>query len=146
MNWFMKSLGGTVMNRTKILLRMAALYSVVGIFLGSHMAGAGNYLFRAIHAHILVVGWLSIFAFAIFYALFAIPKSSKLAVVHVWTAIIGSFGLTFGMYLQYFQPEWSPQVFSLIFYIVGGSILMVSFVVFFVITFVYGHFIHDKSE
>ncbi|ARK32006.1 hypothetical protein [Halalkalibacter krulwichiae] len=133
------------MNRTKILLRFSAIYAVIGIFIGSHMAGAGSYLFRAIHAHILLVGWLSLFAFAAFYALFSIPKTSRLANYHVWTALIGSFGLTFGMWMHYFQPAWAPETFSLIFYIVGGSILMASFMLFAVMTFVFGPKITDKE-
>ncbi|WP_096155023.1 MULTISPECIES: hypothetical protein [Bacillus] len=133
------------MNRTKMLLRFSAIYAAIGVFIGSHMAGAGSHLFRAIHAHILLVGWLSLFAFAVFYALFKIPKQSKLASLHVWTAIIGSFGLTFGMYMQYFRPEWAPETFTLVFYIVGGTILMVSFFVFLAMTFVFGNLFKEKE-
>ncbi|WP_035347204.1 hypothetical protein [Halalkalibacter hemicellulosilyticus] len=130
------------MNRTKLLLRFSAVYAVIGVFIGGHMAGAGSYMFRAIHAHILVVGWLSLFAFAVFYALFKIPKSSKLASVQVWTALIGSFGLTAGMWVYNFNPD---EVFTLIFYIIGGTVLMVSFVVFAIMTFVFGAMFHDKK-
>ncbi len=113
--------------------------------MGGHMAGAGSYLFRAIHAHILVVGWLSLFAFAVFYAIFAIPKKSKLATVQVWSAFLGSFGLTAGMWMYYFKPEWAPELFNLLFYIVGGSVLMISFVVFLVMTFVFSKQLTDKE-
>jgi len=132
------------MNRTKLLIRFSALYAVVGAFIGGHMAGAGSYAFRAIHAHILVVGWLSLFAFAVFYALFAIPKTSKLATFHVWSAIIGSFGLTAGMWMYFLKPGALPETFTLIFYIVGGTILMISFILFALMTFAYGKEIKDK--
>lgn len=135
----------SLLNRTKVLLRFSALYALVGVFIGSHMAGAGSYLFRAIHAHILVVGWLSLFAFAAFYALFAIPKSSKLASFHVWTAILGSFGLSAGMWAYYFKPEWLSETFTLLFYIIGGSILLLSFLFFAIMTFVFGKQIKDRS-
>ncbi|WP_342748181.1 hypothetical protein [Virgibacillus ndiopensis] len=46
---------------SKILLRFSALFALVGAFLGSHMAGAGGYAFKTVHAHILVVGWLTLF-------------------------------------------------------------------------------------
>ncbi|MCK0471210.1 hypothetical protein [Halalkalibacter sp. APA_J-10(15)] len=130
------------MNRTKLLLRFSAVYAVIGVFIGGHMAGAGSYMFRAIHAHILVVGWLSLFAFAAFYALFKIPKSSKLAAVHVWTALIGSFGLTAGMWVYNFNPD---EVLTLIFYIIGGTVLMVSFVVYAIMTFVFGAVFKDNQ-
>ncbi|MDG5789524.1 hypothetical protein QA612_18865 [Evansella sp. AB-P1] len=133
------------MNKTKLLLRFSAIYAVIGTFIGGHMAGAGSHLFRAIHAHILLVGWLSLFAFAAFYALFSIPKSSKLATLHVWTALIGSFGLTAGMWVHYFNPEWINETFSLIFYISGGTILTISFMLFAVMTFIFGSVIKDKK-
>src|SRR5690625_351235 len=55
---------------SKVLLRFSALFALVGVFLGSHMAGSGGYQFLTVHAHILVVGWLSLFAFAVFYKVF----------------------------------------------------------------------------
>lgn len=134
-----------MMNRTKVLLRFSAIYAVIGAVIGSHMAGAGSVMFKAIHAHILVVGWLSLFAFATFYAIFAIPKKSKLAMFHVWTAIVGSFGLTMGMWMYYFKPEWAPETFTLIFYIVGGTTLLISFIIFAIMTFVFGRQFSDKE-
>ncbi len=113
--------------------------------MGSHMAGAGSMMLRAIHAHILVVGWLSLFAFAIFYRVYAIPKHSKLATLHVWTAFFGSFGLTAGMYIYYMKPEFIPATVQLLFYIIGGTILVVSFIVFTIMTFVYGKGMTDKE-
>ncbi len=134
-----------MVNRSKLLIRFAAIYAVIGVFIGSHMAGAGGYAFKAVHAHILLVGWLSLFAFAVFYSLFAIPKYSKLAAVQVWTGIIGSFGLTAGMWLYYLRPIELPDGFVLLFYIIGGSILMLSFIVFAVMTFTFGSSIKDRE-
>lgn len=116
------------------LIRLAAIFGLVGAFLGSHMAGSGSYQFRPIHAHILVVGWLSVFAWGIFYSLFKI-KSAKLVVVHVWTAIIGSIGLTMGMWFNALKPFGINDTFALVFYIVGGTVLLISFGLFILITF-----------
>ncbi|MEK4031096.1 MULTISPECIES: hypothetical protein [Bacillaceae] len=106
--------------------------------MGSHMAGAGSYAFRPIHAHILVVGWLSLFAFAAFYRMYAVPRSSKLAGVHVWSAIIGAIGLTAGMWLYHIKPFGLPEAFTTVCYIVGGSILLFSFLLFVFVSFKYG--------
>lgn len=116
------------------LIRLAAIFGLVGAFLGSHMAGSGSYQFRPIHAHILVVGWLSVFAWGIFYSLFKI-KSAKLVIVHVWTAIIGSIGLTMGMWFNALKPFGINDTFALVFYIVGGTVLLISFGLFILITF-----------
>ena len=39
-----------------ILLRFSAFFALLGAVIGSHMAGAGGYEFKTVHAHILVVG------------------------------------------------------------------------------------------
>ncbi|MFB5664257.1 hypothetical protein [Alteribacillus sp. HJP-4] len=131
------------MNRTVFLMRTAAIYALIGIFMGSHMAGAGSYALRPIHAHILVVGWLSLFAFAVFYRTVPIPAASKLAKVHVGSALIGSIGLTSGMWLYNGMPD---SIFVLVFYIVGGSVLLLCFTAFTIMTFKYGHVMRDAGE
>ncbi|PFA66655.1 hypothetical protein CN378_13095 [Bacillus sp. AFS015802] len=120
-----------------LLLRMSAIYGFIGAFLGSHMAGAGSYAFKPIHAHILVVGWLSLFAYSSYYRSYQVPKSSKLAFAHVWTTIIGSIGLTVGMWMYNLNPFNLPSGFTTVFYIVGGSTLLLSFFLFVLMTFTY---------
>ncbi|WP_210364128.1 hypothetical protein [Bacillus sp. REN3] len=120
-----------------VLLRLSAIYALIGAFLGSHMAGAGDYAIRPVHAHILVVGWLSLFAFSSYYRSYEVPESSKLAIFHVWTAILGSVGLTAGMWLYNVKPFPLPETFTMVFYIVGGSILLLSFLLFVFMTFKY---------
>ncbi|WP_047983363.1 hypothetical protein [Ornithinibacillus californiensis] len=125
------------MNKNSVtLLRLAALYGVVGAFLGAHMAGAGSYAFRAVHAHILVVGWLTLFGWAVFYKVFHVTES-LLTKIHISTAIIGSLGLTIGMWLYMVKPFELPEGITLAFYIGGGALLLVSFIVFFLITVFY---------
>lgn len=116
------------------LIRLAAIFGLIGAMLGSHMAGSGSYQFRPIHAHILVVGWLSVFSWGIFYSLFKI-KSAKLVVAHGWSAVIGSIGLTVGMWLNSLKPFGINDTFALLFYIIGGTILLISFGLFIISTF-----------
>ncbi|MCW1928603.1 hypothetical protein [Bhargavaea beijingensis] len=116
------------------LMRIAAIFGLIGTVLGSHMAGSGSYAFRPIHAHILLVGWLSLFAWGVFYKLYAI-RSEKLVAIQGWTGIIGAIGLTAGMWMQFMQPFGINETFSLIFYIVGGTILLIAFALFVAVTF-----------
>ena len=134
------------MDRTRFLLKISAIYALIGAFIGSHMAGAGSYAFRAIHAHILVVGWLSLFAFAIFYRLFPLPKQSILTKVHVWTAFFGTLGLTVGMWLYYMNPFPLPESVNLVIFIIGGTILLVCFIVFTLIVFIHGKHITETNK
>lgn len=115
------------------LLRLAAIYGVIGAILGAHMAGAGSYAFRPVHAHILVVGWLTLFGWAIFYKVFQV-KESLLTKIHVSTSILGSIGLTIGMWLYMVKPFDLPEGITLAIYIGGGVLLLVSFIIFLLIT------------
>jgi len=119
---------------SKTLLRFAALFGLIGAFLGSHMAGSGSYAFKTVHAHILVVGWLSLFAWAVFYKIFT-PAKSIFSIMHVYSAIIGVIGLTIGMWLYYVKPFDVSGAFPTVFFIVGGTILLISFFIFFILTF-----------
>ncbi|GKV70616.1 hypothetical protein NCCP2716_31140 [Sporosarcina sp. NCCP-2716] len=116
------------------LIRLAALFGLVGTILGSHMAGSGSYAFKPIHAHVLLVGWLSVFSWGVFYKIYRV-RAVKLVSVHGWAAIIGSIGLTVGMWLQFLQPFNINSTVALIFYIVGGSILLIAFALFVLMTF-----------
>ncbi|ASN07238.1 hypothetical protein [Virgibacillus necropolis] len=119
---------------SKILLRFSAAFALVGAFLGSHMAGSGGYEFKTVHAHILVVGWLSLFAWSVFYKVYR-PANKVLSTFHVWSAIIGAIGLTSGMWLYYVRPFDLNETVTNVFFIVGGSIMLLSFVFFFILTF-----------
>jgi len=116
------------------LIRIAAIFGLIGTVMGSHMAGAGSPAFRPVHAHILLVGWLSMFAWGIFYKNYKV-NASKLISVQAWTGIIGTIGLTGGMWLQFVQPFGEMKALSLPFYIGGGTVLLLSFVLFAIITF-----------
>lgn len=116
------------------LIQLAAIFGMIGVIIGSDMSGSGNYQLRAIHAHILVVGWLSIFAWGLFYRVYTV-RSKKLVNIHAWTAVIGSIGLTIGMLFYNLNPFSFSETFTLIFFIVGGSILMISYAIFLWIAF-----------
>lgn len=116
------------------LIRLASILGVVGAVLGAHMAGAGSYALLPVHAHILVVGWLSLFAWGIYYKLFPI-RNEKLVALQGWTAIIGSIGLALGFVFNNLQPFGEAKAVYLSIYIGGGVILLLSFVLFMIVTF-----------
>jgi len=116
------------------LIRFAAIFGLVGAVLGSHMAGAGSLAFRPVHAHVLVVGWLSLFAWGIYYKAFR-TKAKKLMAAQGWTGIIGAAGLSIGLWLQYLQPFGDSKAIILPIYIGGGVILLISFFLFMLVSF-----------
>ncbi|MGE7826857.1 hypothetical protein [Paenibacillus sp. NPDC093718] len=116
------------------LIRYAALFGILGTYLGSKMSGEMDYSLRPIHAHILLVGWLSVFAWGIFYKAYKV-RYKRLVAVHGWLAILGSFGLTFGMWMYNLNPFQLDDSLVLVLFIVGGSLLLLAFLLFALITF-----------
>ncbi len=51
-------------------IRVASVFGLLGVFIGSQMAGEMDYSIRPIHTHVLLVGWLSMFAWGIFYSVY----------------------------------------------------------------------------
>jgi hypothetical protein len=116
------------------LIRFAAIFGVVGTFIGSQMSGSMDYSLRPIHAHILLVGWLSVFAWGIFYQVFKV-KYKKLVSIHSILAMAGALGLTLGMWMYNLNPFSLNETFVMISFIVGGSLLLLAFALFAIITF-----------
>lgn len=116
------------------LIRFAAIFGLIGTFLGSQMSGNMDYSLRPIHAHILLVGWLSVFAWGIFYKVYRV-KHKKLVTAHGILAMTGAVGLTFGMWMYNLNPFNLNETFVMIFFIVGGTLLLLAFLLFVLITF-----------
>ncbi|URN93521.1 MAG: hypothetical protein NAG76_17030 [Candidatus Pristimantibacillus lignocellulolyticus] len=116
------------------LIRFAAIFGIIGTFIGSQMAGEMDYTLRPIHAHILLVGWLSVFAWGIFYQVFTVKYKWMVTAQSIF-AMTGAFGLTFGMWMYNLNPFDLNDTFVMIFFIVGGSLLLLAFFLFAVITF-----------
>jgi len=85
------------------LIRFAAIFGIIGTFLGSKMSRNMECSLRPIHAHILLVGWLSVFAWGIFYKVYTV-KYKKNVSIHAITAMIGAFVQTFGMRMYNLNP------------------------------------------
>lgn len=115
-----------MLNYSKWLIRTAVVFSIVGAILGSDMAGRQDYSLIPVHSHILVVGWLSLFAYGIFYYVFPTPEKLRIAKVQAVLALLGGFLLPLGM-LVYNKFD---SLFTTLVFIGGGTILLVSMLLF----------------
>ena len=113
-----------------ILIRFSAIFGVVGTIIGSKMSGDMDYSLRPIHAHVLLVGWLSVFAWGIFYYLVPISKPMLVKVQAIF-GMVGAIGLSVGMYFYNFHNSG----FTTFFFVVGGTILLLAFCLFLLNTF-----------
>src|SRR5699024_4391965 len=98
------------------------------------MAGEMDYAMRPVHTHILLVGWLSMFAWGIFYSVYTV---SKPLLVHLPCAmcIAGALLLTSRIYFYMLGPFGFNETCTIVYFIIGGSITLIAFVLFVVVTF-----------
>ncbi|QJD86901.1 hypothetical protein [Cohnella herbarum] len=116
---------------SKWLIRVAAIYSLIGALIGSDMAGREDYAMIPVHAHILVVGWLTLFAYGMFYYVFKEISMVRTAKLQAWTSLIGGGLMPFGMLLYY----KSENTATLLAFIIPASILLLAIALFIVILF-----------
>ncbi len=86
---------------SKKFLLSAAIYGLLGMAAGLHMAIGHDYSQRPTHAHIMVIGWLSFAIFGIFYHIFKNAVPLMLSKVHFWLSQISFLGLIIGLWLLY---------------------------------------------
>jgi drug/metabolite transporter superfamily protein YnfA len=65
-------------------LRLAALYFVIGVALGLFMAASHDHSMHPVHAHLNLLGWVSLSLFGLFYRAFPAAAASKLGRAHFW--------------------------------------------------------------
>lgn len=71
--------------------RLAVCWLLAGITLGLVMAASHDHSAFPAHAHMNLLGWVSMSIFAVFYRLFPAAAASKLAKVHFWVYVPAHF-------------------------------------------------------
>lgn len=118
-------------NYAKWLIRISAVYSLIGATIGSDLAGRKDYAMVPGHAHILVVGWLTLFAYGIFYYVFKEISMRRTAKLHAWTSLIGGGLMPLSM-LIYYKNE---TALTTIMFISTASILLLGIIFFTILVF-----------
>ena len=67
-----------------IWLKLAVLYFVLGVGLGIYMAASGDHLLVPVHAHLNLLGWVSLALIGLIYRQFPDIANNKLATVQLW--------------------------------------------------------------
>jgi hypothetical protein len=77
----------------------ALCFAILGMLLGLKMAMTQDHGQMPTHAHMMVVGWLSMAVFAFFYHLFPERARTTQARIHCWLAVVSMVVLTASLYL-----------------------------------------------
>lgn len=79
----------------------ALFYAVVGMLIGIHMAATHNHLQHVTHAHILLVGFVVSFIYALCHKLWLDTDGTMLAKLQFWIHQVGVLAMVIGLYLLY---------------------------------------------
>jgi hypothetical protein len=89
------------MKASSLSFPAATLLAIVGMIWGIVMAASGDHSAMPAHAHLNLLGWVSLFLFGIFYHLHPAVDRSRVAVVQVAVWIAATVILTIGVGLIY---------------------------------------------
>jgi uncharacterized membrane protein len=85
------------MRASKLCFLAAVLAAIAGMLWGLDMAISENHAAMPAHAHLNLLGWVSLFLFGIFYRLHPSLDATKIALVQVWVWIIGTIVMAVGV-------------------------------------------------
>jgi hypothetical protein len=69
---------------TTRLIKLAVVYLVIGMTLGIGMGMTHNFLFRSVHAHVNLLGWVSLALAALVFHTFPETARTRLATTWFW--------------------------------------------------------------
>jgi hypothetical protein len=81
---------------SKWFLRSGVLFALAGMGIGIFMAASHDHTLTPVHAHVNLLGWVTMFLAGLFYALR--PEcQTKMAIVHLALSVVGLLILTPGL-------------------------------------------------
>jgi hypothetical protein len=86
-----------VMKASSLSFQAAVLLLVAGMLWGLVMAISENHAAMPAHAHLNLLGWVSLFLFGIFYHLHPATDRSRVAMIQVWIWIAGTVIMSVGV-------------------------------------------------
>lgn len=78
-------------NISNWFLRLAVLYLIAGIGLGLFMAASNDHSMKPVHAHLNLLGWVTLTLFGLFYRVVPAAAATTLAKVHFWLYVPAHF-------------------------------------------------------
>ncbi len=87
------------MTASSLSFRAAVIAVVVGMAWGIQMAMTKDHSAMPAHAHLNLLGWVSLFLFGIYYRLHPALDRARTALVQVWAWIAGTVVMTVGIAL-----------------------------------------------
>jgi peptidoglycan/LPS O-acetylase OafA/YrhL len=98
------------MRASSLSFRAAVVLVVAGMVWGIVMAISQDHAAMPAHAHLNLLGWVSLFLFGIYYHLHPTIDRSRTALVQVWVWIVGTVVLSVGVALVHTGHETGDPI------------------------------------
>ena len=82
-------------------IKAAVIFALVGMALGLKMAISGEHNQIPAHAHINLLGWVTLMLYGLFYKSHRTAGQNRLALLHFWLSLTGTIVMNLGVYLFY---------------------------------------------
>ncbi len=122
------------MRLSNAFLRLAVVFIVIGVSLGYYMGSTQNFTAAPVHAHINLLGWVSMFLYGLFYRTNPAAAEGLLPKIHFWVALVGFLIFMPALLIEVLQ--YQPAIaFAHIGLIVGPTLALIGMFLFAVIVF-----------
>jgi hypothetical protein len=118
------------MKASTLSFRLAVLFVIAGMAMGIGMAASHDHSIMPAHAHLNLLGWVSLFLFGIYYKLHPRLETSRLAIAQVAVWSVGTVVMTVSVaaiHLGYGAAEPAAALSSLV---VLGAMLLFGYIVY----------------
>lgn len=118
------------MKASALCFRAAVLFVIAGMIWGLYMAISQNHATMPAHAHVNLLGWVSLFLFGIFYHLHPAIDASRAARAQAWIWMIGVVVQAFGVARIYTGHPGGEAFASIGSFVVLGAMVLFAWLVF----------------
>jgi hypothetical protein len=118
------------MRASTLSFRSAVCLGIVGMIIGIIMAASGDHSVYPAHAHLNLLGWVSLFLIGIYYRFHPVLDTSRVALIHVYIWICGTIILTCGVAAIFLGRTDLEPIAIAGSLIVLGAMLMFAYLVF----------------
>lgn len=116
--------------RARAWLRLAAVYFAVGVILGVLMGASGDHSLFPLHAHINLLGWVSMALIGLTGAAYPSVSEGRLASAQFWMHNVGLPVMLGALLLKLRGVEIAEPVLGVASIVVGLSVLLFAWLVF----------------
>ena len=96
-----------------LFVATAALFVTIGMVWGIQMSASGNHMLSGAHAHLNLIGWVTMGLFGFYYHLVPAAAARPLAKVHYGVATLGVLTIVPGALVIWFVRNYIAKGFAL---------------------------------